>query len=86
MKIQPIQQIADHIVRSQSNPFEALPPIARDIRAVKWRMWHGHVDRAIRDLERTGKAEGFTEVAALGYDGAEMLEFARDTEERHTQE
>ena len=51
VKIQPMQQIADHIVRSQSNPFEALPTIARDIRAVKWRLWHGRVDLAIRELE-----------------------------------
>lgn len=52
VKIQPMQQIADHIVRSQSRSIEALPTIDRDIRAVKWRLWHGRVDRAIRDLER----------------------------------
>ncbi|MFH1345378.1 MAG: ISKra4 family transposase, partial [Pseudomonadota bacterium] len=52
MKIQPMQQIADHIARSQPSPIEALPTIDRDIRAVKWRLWHGRVDRAIRDLER----------------------------------
>ncbi len=52
MKIQPMQQIADHIVRSQSDPFEVLPTIDRDIRAVKWRLWHGRVDGAIRDLEQ----------------------------------
>lgn len=52
MKIQPMQQIADHIVRSRSGPFEALPTIDRDIRAVKWRLWHGRVGRAIRDLEQ----------------------------------
>ncbi len=52
MKIQPMQQIADHIVRSQSGLIEVRPTIDRDIRAVKWRLWHGRVDRAIRDLER----------------------------------
>jgi hypothetical protein len=52
MKIQPMKQIADHIVRSRSHPIEALPTIDRDIRAVKWRLWHGRIDRAIRDLER----------------------------------
>lgn len=51
MKIQPMQQIADYIVRSRSGSFEALPTIDRDIKAVKWRLWHGHTDRAIRDLE-----------------------------------
>jgi hypothetical protein len=52
MKIQPMQQIADHVVRSWSELVETLPTIDRDIRAVKWRLWHGHADRAIRDLER----------------------------------
>jgi hypothetical protein len=52
MKIQPIQQIADHMARSRSGLSEALPAIDRDIRAVKWRLWHGRVDRAIHDLEQ----------------------------------
>ncbi|WP_245486645.1 ISKra4 family transposase [Mesorhizobium sp. M7A.F.Ca.MR.176.00.0.0] len=52
MKIQPMQQIADHMARSPSGLSEALPLIDQDIRAVKWRLWHGRVDRAIRDLEQ----------------------------------
>ncbi|WP_354106993.1 hypothetical protein [Bradyrhizobium sp. LB14.3] len=52
MKIQPMQQIADHIARSRSRTFEALPTIDRDIRAVRWRLWHGRVGRSIRDLEQ----------------------------------
>ncbi|OWK25530.1 hypothetical protein AJ87_08885, partial [Rhizobium yanglingense] len=52
MKVQPMQQIADHLVRSQSDLVETLPTIDRDIRAVKWRLWHGRADRAIRDLDR----------------------------------
>lgn len=52
MKIQPMLQIADHWIRSNSDRAEQLPSIDRDIRAVKWRLWHGRVDRAIRDLER----------------------------------
>jgi hypothetical protein len=52
MKIQPMQQIADRVIRSQSGLAETLPTIGRDIRAVKWRLWHGRVDRAIRDLEQ----------------------------------
>ena len=51
MKIQPMQQIADHIARSQPGCIEALSTIDRDIRAVKWRLWHGRVDYAIRKLE-----------------------------------
>lgn len=50
MKIQPMQQIADHIARSQ--PGGALSTIDRDIRAVKWRLWHGRVDYAIRGMEQ----------------------------------
>lgn len=52
MKIQPMQQIADHMARSRSGLCEALPATDRGIRAAKWRLWHGRVDRAIRDLER----------------------------------
>ena len=51
MKIQPMQQIADHMARSRPDEFETSPPIARRIRAVKWRLWHGRVDHAIRDLQ-----------------------------------
>jgi hypothetical protein len=42
MKIQPMQQIADHIAQSQPACDEALSTI-EDIRAVKWRLWHGRV-------------------------------------------
>ena len=38
MKIQPMQQIADHMVRSCSDLAGALPSIDSDIRAVKWRL------------------------------------------------
>lgn len=52
MKIQPMQQIADHIVRSRSDLPEAFSSIDREIKGVKWRPWHGRVDRAIRGLDR----------------------------------
>jgi hypothetical protein len=51
MKIQPMQQIADHMARSQPDEPETSPPIARRIRAMRWRLWHGRVNRAIRDLQ-----------------------------------
>jgi hypothetical protein len=38
MKIQPMQQIAEHLTRSNSNCAEELLTIGRDIRAVKWRL------------------------------------------------
>ena len=51
MKIQPMRQIADHMARPRLDGPETSPSIARRIRAVKWRLWHGRVDRAIRDLQ-----------------------------------
>jgi hypothetical protein len=51
MKIQPMQQIADHMARSRPDGPESSPPIARRVRAVKWRLWHGRINRAIRDLQ-----------------------------------
>ncbi|OQM74430.1 hypothetical protein [Manganibacter manganicus] len=83
MKIQPMQQIADHIARSQSGSIEALSTIDRDIRAVKWRLWHGRVDRAIRDLEsllaRLNQPQGETEfsIARLHNLGAQLLTYVR---------
>ncbi|MGX5851827.1 ISKra4 family transposase [Mesorhizobium sp. PL10] len=83
MKIQPMQQIADHIARSQSGPIEALPTIDRDIRAVKWRLWHGRVDRAIRDLEkllaRLKQSQGEAEfsIARLHSLGSQLLTYVR---------
>src|SRR3546814_1927267 len=85
MKIQPMQQIANHIARSQPSPIEALPAIARDIRAVKWRLWHGRVDRASRDLERLlEKLQGSRQVsefsiARLHSLGVQLLTYIRST-------
>lgn len=79
MKIQPIQQIADHMVRSRSDLASALPSIDRDIRVVKWCLWHGHVDRAIGDLEqlvakfKAWQEEGALAVARLHNLGAQLL-------------
>jgi hypothetical protein len=52
MEIQPRQQTADHLIRSRSGLLKTLPSIDRDISAVKWRLWHGRVDRTISDPER----------------------------------
>ncbi|MBV1785482.1 hypothetical protein [Hoeflea sp.] len=78
-----MQQIADHIARSQPSPIEALPTIDRDIRPVKWRLWHGRVDRAIRDLERLlAKVQGSRHVsefsiARLHSLGVQLLTYIR---------
>lgn len=82
MKIQPMQQIADHIVRSQSGFFEVFPTIDRDIRAVKWRLWHGRVDPAIRDLERIVASlkqsqEGEFSISRLHRLGLQLLTYIR---------
>ena len=83
MKIQPMQQIADHVVRSRSGLCEAFPTIDRDIRAVKWRLWHGRVDRAIHDLERLlarlkdSRQESEFSIARLHSLGAQLLTYVR---------
>ncbi|CDX53612.1 hypothetical protein MPL1032_180067 [Mesorhizobium plurifarium] len=41
MKMQPMQQIADHMVRSLSRSVEALLSTDRDVRGVQWPLWHG---------------------------------------------
>jgi len=51
MKIQPMHQIADHMARFRRDEPETSPSIVRRIRAVKWRLWHGRADRAVRDLQ-----------------------------------
>ncbi len=83
MKIQPMQQIADHIVRSRSGSIEPLANIDRDIRAVKWRLWHGRVDRAIRDLERLlarlkeSQQESEFSIARVHSLGVQLLTYVR---------
>ncbi|BCH05408.1 hypothetical protein MesoLj131b_74070 (plasmid) [Mesorhizobium sp. 131-2-5] len=83
MKVQPMQQIADHMARSRSGLSEGLPAIDRDIRAVKWRLWHGRVDRAITDLEqlleRVKASQGDSEfsIARLQSLGLQLLTYIR---------
>ncbi|MFS8048733.1 hypothetical protein [Rhizobium sp. BR 314] len=50
-RIQPMQQIADFMVRSQLDLFEPSSSIDRKISVVKWLSWHGRVDRAVSDIE-----------------------------------
>lgn len=52
MKIQPLQQMADHIVRVNAGRNGPAISIADDIRSVKWKLWHGQTDRAIDRLEK----------------------------------
>ena len=51
MKIQPLQQVADHIVRCRDEWTNETVILDEEIRALKWKLWHGQVDRAIRQLD-----------------------------------
>jgi hypothetical protein len=52
MKVQPLQQMADHIVRLAASRNGPAISLGDDIRSVKWRLWHGQADRAISGLEK----------------------------------
>lgn len=83
MRVQPMQQIADFMVRSQPDLSETLSSIDREITAVKWRLWHGRVDRAIRDLEgllarlKSSQQEGVFSLARLHSLGSQLLTYIR---------
>jgi len=83
MRVQPMQQISDSMVRSQSGLSEILSSIDKEIRAVKWRLWHGRVDRAIRDLEgllarlKPSQQESVVSIARLHSLGSQLLTYIR---------
>jgi hypothetical protein len=52
MKVRPMQQIADHIVGSRPILCGILAAIDEEIKALKWKLWHGQVERAICVLEK----------------------------------
>ena len=52
MKVRPMQQIADHIVGSRPILCGILAVIDEEIKALKWKLWHGQVERAICVLEK----------------------------------
>lgn len=51
MKIQPLQQIADHLVRWHGVGSSELAKVDADVRSLKWKLWHGQTDRALQQLE-----------------------------------
>jgi hypothetical protein len=51
MKIQPLQQIADHIVRWRDAGNSEMAYVDADVRSLKWKLWHGQTDRALDQLE-----------------------------------
>ncbi|ESZ02024.1 hypothetical protein [Mesorhizobium sp. L48C026A00] len=81
-----MQQIADQWIRSHTDRTGELPSIdrgVRDVRGVRWRLWHGRVDRAIRDLERVlvklkhSQREGEFSIARLHSLGLQLLTYVR---------
>lgn len=46
-----MQQIADHIVRCRDEWTNETVVLDEEIRAIKWNLWHGQVDRAMQQLE-----------------------------------
>ena len=55
MKVRLMQQIADHIVSSQPILCGILAVIDEEIKALKWKLWHGQVERAIACLKRLSR-------------------------------
>ena len=51
MKIQPLQQIADHIVRWRDAGNSEMAHVDAEVRSLKWKLWHGQTDRALDQLE-----------------------------------
>ena len=52
MKIQPLRQVAGHIARRRRERTSETAALDGQIRALKWKLWHGQADRAIRHLRR----------------------------------
>jgi hypothetical protein len=83
MRVEPMQQIADSMVRSQSGLSETLSSIDREIKAMKWRLWHGRIDRAIRELEgllarlKPSREEGVFPIARLHSLASQLLTYIR---------
>ena len=50
MKIQPLQQIADHVVRREAGNSE-MAHVDADVRSLTWKLCHGQTDRALDQLE-----------------------------------
>jgi hypothetical protein len=51
MKIQPLQQIADHVVRWRGAGNSEMAEVDAVVRSLKWKLWHGQTDRALQQLE-----------------------------------
>ena len=83
MKIRPMQQIANHIVSSRPIPYGILAVIDEEIKALKWKLWHGQVERAIcalekiiEDMDELGRQSDFSAARLSGL-GQQLLTYIR---------
>ena len=83
MKIRPMQQIADHIVGSRPILCGILAVIDEEIKTLKWKLWHGQVERAIcvlekivEDMNELGQRGDFS-AARLNSLGQQLLTYIR---------
>jgi hypothetical protein len=51
MKIQSLQQVADHVERWRDAENSEIAHVDADVRSLKWKLWHGQTDRALDQLE-----------------------------------
>ena len=78
-----MQQIADHIVSSRPILCGILAVIDEEIKALKWKLWHGQVERAIcalekivEDMNELGQRGDFS-AARLNSLGQQLLTYIR---------
>ena len=83
MKIRPMQQIADHIVGSRPILCGILAVIGEEIKALKWKLWHGQVkgaicvlEKIVEDLNELGQRGDFS-AARLNSLGQQLLTYIR---------
>ncbi len=83
MKVRPKQQIANHIVGSRPILCGILPVIDEEIKALKWKLWHGPVERAICVLEKIVedmnelRRRGDSSAARINSLGQQLLTYLR---------
>jgi hypothetical protein len=83
MKIRLMQRIADHMVGSRTILCGILAVIDEEIAALKWKLWHGQVERAISALEKisadmdTLERQGDLSATRLNSLGQQLLTYIR---------
>jgi hypothetical protein len=66
MKIQPLQQNANHIVRWRDAGNSEMAQVDANVRSLKWRLWHGQTDRALDQLETMTMTMNFARLRERG--------------------